>query len=139
MHQNVPPPVISHETTPIPPPVPPPAGDLSTRPLVSASIIIKDSNRAIPVPYKPAVYIGRADTSGYFPDIDLTDVDRDKVTSRKHGYISYLNGKYNLIDQGSMNGTYLNGVKLEKGKEYDLKNGDEIIFGKLVCIFSCAV
>lgn len=137
----VPPPggsLQSKETTPVSPPVLPVSEDLSTRPLMSASLVFKEGSKEIILPYKPVSYIGREDkSSGYSIDIDLTEVDRGKVVSRKHGYISCSEGKYRIADQGSMNGTFVNNTRLEKDIEYDLKNGDEIIFGKLSCIFKC--
>lgn len=126
----------SKETIPVSPPVIPASEDLSTRPLISASLYFKDDNREIIVPYKPLIYIGRTDkTSGQIIDIDLTELDRGRVVSRKHGYISCTEGRYRIADIGSMNGTFLNNDRLEKDIEYDLKNGDEIVFGKLFCIF----
>jgi hypothetical protein len=113
------------------------ASDLSTRPLVSASLLFKESSKEIILPYKPMVHIGRSDIqSGNIPDVDLAEVDRQRVVSRKHSSIAYANGIYKISDAGSMNGTYVNSKKLEAGEEIQLKNGDEIMFGKLACIFN---
>lgn len=132
-------PNISRETVPVSLPAAPPQ-DLSTRPLISASLFFKDSSKEISLPFKPLVYIGRVDKqSGNNPEIDLTDMDTAKTTSRKHSYIVFTNGKYKIADTGSMNGTFLNGVKLDKDVEYEIKSGDEIVFGKLSCIFSSTV
>lgn len=138
----VPPPVFnipaSQETAPVSPSMVPAAEDLSTKPLAAASLLFKDSGMELTIPYKPVVYIGREDRkTGHIPDVDLSEIDKGKVTSRKHAYISYSDGKYKIADQGSLNGTFINSTKLEKNIEYDLKNGDEIILGKLVCIFNC--
>lgn len=114
-----------------------PLNDLSTRPLLKASIVFEASGKEIPVPYKAEVLVGREDKdNGNLPDIDLTDIDTSKVTSRRHSFILYSEGLYKIKDLGSINGTFLNGVKLENGVEYDLKGGDEIIFGKIVCTFN---
>lgn len=128
--------VISQSNAAILPAVSP-NEDLSTRPLSCASILLIESGKKIEIPSIPITYLGRADKqSSYTPEIDFTQIDRNKVISRKHACISFSNNKYKLSDLGSTNGTFLNGLRLQTGVEYDLKNGDEIIFGKITSIFS---
>jgi NADPH-dependent 2,4-dienoyl-CoA reductase/sulfur reductase-like enzyme/pSer/pThr/pTyr-binding forkhead associated (FHA) protein len=55
--------------------------------------------------------------------------------SRRHAEISYNNGWYMLRDLGSSNGTFLNNIRLEKNKAYNLKSGDEVLFGKVIYQF----
>jgi hypothetical protein len=129
---------VSPVTVPVSPVTMPIREDVATRPLSTASLLFKESGAEIQVPYKTLISIGRADKqAGYIPEIDLTEIDKSKVTSRKHGCITYINGIYKISDSGSLNGTFQNGVKLESGIEKNLKNGDEIIFGKLVSTFIC--
>lgn len=112
--------------------------DAATRPLRSASLLFVESSRQFEMPPQPVTSIGRADRqSGYVPEIDLTEVDMGKVVSRKHACITYTCSGYKIKDMGSTNGTFLNNSRLQQGVEWDLKNGDEIIFGKVICIFSC--
>jgi diguanylate cyclase (GGDEF)-like protein len=53
-------------------------------------------------------------------------LDADSV-SRKHARIERFGGGHRIIDQGSTNGTYVNGVRI---KEQILKDGDRIGIGK---------
>lgn len=50
------------------------------------------------------------------------------VISRIHAEIERKEGKYFLIDLNSMNGTYLNGERLEANEYRQLHTGDEIYF-----------
>lgn len=56
----------------------------------------------------------------------------DITVSRKHAKIIKERKKYFLIDTNSLNGSYLNGKRIENE---ELKNGDEIQIGKFVLIF----
>jgi len=56
------------------------------------------------------------------------DIFLDDVTvSRRHVEFSRVGAEFSLTDMGSMNGTYLNGSRVEQGQ---LKTGDEIQIGK---------
>lgn len=75
--------------------------------------------------------IGRKDIKrGAVVDIDLAPLDSRKIASRKHAVIEFQNGKWMLVDQKSVNGTWLNGQKLTAEEPYPLQEGDEIIFGR---------
>ncbi|MBX7137396.1 MAG: FHA domain-containing protein [Oligoflexia bacterium] len=76
--------------------------------------------------------IGRWDPdSGAFPEIDLEEEDPEAKVSRKHAVIECTGEMVTIEDLGSRNGTYLNrDQKLEPGRQYDLKVGDELIVGK---------
>lgn len=54
-------------------------------------------------------------------------IDR-KGISRNHGVITFTNRGLYLLDEGSKNGTMLNGKTIANNQEYDLKNGDSISF-----------
>ena len=59
----------------------------------------------------------------------LADVVIDeKTVSRKHAEILYKEGDYYIRDLKSTNGTYINGIKVEKEKMEMLHNADEIRF-----------
>jgi pSer/pThr/pTyr-binding forkhead associated (FHA) protein len=56
------------------------------------------------------------------------DIFLDDVTvSRRHVEFSRIGAEFSLRDMGSMNGTYLNGARVDQN---DLKTGDEIQIGK---------
>jgi len=64
-------------------------------------------------------------TVGRHPE---SDIFLDDVTvSRKHAEIRRSEGGYRIRDVGSLNGTYVNRVRVDA---VDLRNGDEIQIGK---------
>ncbi len=94
---------------------------------IKAYIIIQKSNRMVQLE-KPSTFIGRRDfTTGFIPDIDLTKEDDEKYISRKHASISYLGGKFYFAEeQGAVNGTFLNGNKINTGVKYEIKSDDKL-------------
>ena len=44
--------------------------------------------------------------------------------SRKHASFKYLHGRWLIRDENSTNGTYINGIKIEPEKWYELKEKD---------------
>jgi pSer/pThr/pTyr-binding forkhead associated (FHA) protein len=65
------------------------------------------------------VTVGRGQESDIFLD--------DVTVSRKHAEIVHGDGGYRIRDVGSLNGTYVNRVRVDA---VDLRNGDEIQVGK---------
>ncbi len=66
-----------------------------------------------------AVDVGRGSSAGLILDADSV--------SRKHARIERFGGGHKIVDLGSTNGTYVNGVRI---KEQILKDGDRIVIGK---------
>lgn len=87
---------------------------------------------------KAEMLIGRWDASrGIFPDVDLDEADTETKVSRRHARIFNQNNQYWIEDLGSLNGTVINRQhRLQRGKPYPLKDGDEIIVGKTFLRFS---
>ena len=63
-----------------------------------------------------------------------SDISLDDITvSRRHADIERLaDGGYEIRDAGSLNGTYVNGERVEKAR---LGNGDEVQIGKFRMVF----
>ena len=63
-----------------------------------------------------------------------SDFSLDDITvSRRHADIERLaDGAYEIRDAGSLNGTYVNGQRVEKAR---LSNGDEVQIGKFRMVF----
>lgn len=78
--------------------------------------------------------IGRLDTeSGDKPAIDLYPVGAlEKGVSRRHAAIVRKDGSLQIMDNGSPNGTYLNGQKLVPHQARVVRDGDDIRLGHLV-------
>ncbi len=67
------------------------------------------------------------------PDIDLTLYGAmDKGVSCIHAVIEHSENSLKLVDLSSRNGTYLNGEYLPPDERHELRDGDEMRFGKLV-------
>lgn len=77
--------------------------------------------------------VGRSDRNdGPPPDIDFTDYEGyDKGVSRQHAVMSAMNSRVTIRDLNSSNGTYLNGGRLEPGREYRISHGDRLTFGRM--------
>lgn len=69
-------------------------------------------------------------TVGRHPD---SEIFLDDITvSRNHAELVHTSSHYTLRDAGSLNGTYLNGVRID---EADLDDGDELQIGKFKLAF----
>ena len=103
---------------------------------IKAYLIIQRSNRLVQLT-KTQTFLGRRDyTTGFVPDIDLTDEDEEKYISRKHSKIQFKDGKFYLSEEpGAINGTFLNGNKLQTGVKHELHAEDEITLCHLNIIF----
>lgn len=66
------------------------------------------------------------------PDIDLTPFKAfDNGVSRLHAVIRKSEGNVVLVDLGSSNGTYVNGLRIMPNIEQPLRHGDIVALGKL--------
>jgi pSer/pThr/pTyr-binding forkhead associated (FHA) protein len=66
------------------------------------------------------------------PDIDLSPFKAfDNGVSRLHAVIRHKEGNVVLVDVGSSNGTYINGVRIQPNTEHPLRHGDIVALGKL--------
>lgn len=81
-------------------------------------------------------WLGRETRIGRAKDVNDLVIDERLVSSR-HVNIVAAGSTYRLLDQHSTNGTYLNGMLVQKAVE--LKDGDEIRLAKIVLLrFRCA-
>jgi len=84
--------------------------------------------------------IGRKDpVTGIYPDIDLTPVDNQRSVSRRHAKIFRRGNKFFFGEEiGTMNSTFLNGNRLERGVPSEIRTGDELRFGVVVLRFEAS-
>lgn len=75
--------------------------------------------------------IGRSDpVTGISPDIDLTPVDHQRSCSRRHSRIYRKDGHFFIMEEiGTMNGTFVNDVRVESGVPVDVHPGDQLRIG----------
>jgi len=87
----------------------------------------------VEAPVYEGYIIGRSDeTSDYRPDIDLAAYGgRDQGISRRHAALVYYHGATHLVDLNSVNGTFVNGIRLGPETAYELLHGDTIRLGNL--------
>ena len=74
---------------------------------------------------KPELSIGRE------PSCDLF-IDNAGI-SRWHAKVSMTDAGFQIVDNGSANGTYVNGYQIKEAQE--LKNGDELQIGKFSLVY----
>ena len=77
---------------------------------------------------KSTMIVGRRSREGN-PNIDLTELDRPLISSRRHAEIVYTNQRYELRAFKTRNGTLLNGTIIQPGEPHVLKDGDVLHFG----------
>lgn len=77
--------------------------------------------------------IGRSDDgSSYQPDIDLSPYHAQSLgLSRRHAAFVRYRGYVHIMDLGSMNGTFVNGERLQPFDAYALTSGDQINLANL--------
>jgi hypothetical protein len=82
--------------------------------------------------------VGRIDpVTGINPEVDLTPVDGKRSISRRHARIKREpDGTFSVVeDVGTMNGTFVNGVRLAAGRPVPVASGDTVVFGTIQCRF----
>ncbi len=77
---------------------------------------------------KPEISIGRA------PNNDIL-LSKDRQTSRRHATVRQEIGSYVLYDEGSANGTFVNGQQLKQRTPRVLQEGDHIGIGEHELVF----
>ncbi len=98
---------------------PPPAADLEGAALIELDQVEGTAGRRMHDIREETITVGRSPESDIFLD--------DVTVSRKHAEISRGERGYRICDVGSLNGTYVNRVRVDA---VDLRNGDEIQIGK---------
>ena len=114
--------------TPVPPPSEPPAPSETAG---AHRLIQEKSGMEFPLAAGTEATVGRRDpVTGIHPDVDLTPVDVQRSTSRRHAKIYRRADKLFVSEEiGTMNGTFVNGVRLETGVPAEVHPGDRIRFG----------
>jgi pSer/pThr/pTyr-binding forkhead associated (FHA) protein len=95
---------------------------------------IGDNQREVQVVLNRVIHLGRLDpTSNIFPEVDLTpDGVSARGVSRRHVSIFKQGVGVVVEDLGSVNGTFVNGKRLDPYLPEPLQDGDTLQLGKLL-------
>jgi FHA domain-containing protein len=76
--------------------------------------------------------VGRSNLKGFVPTVDLSDAQGAEYgVSRYHASINLDGDVLSITDQGSTNGTFINGQRLTSGDARIIRNGDIIQLGTM--------
>ena len=97
------------------------------------SLHLLDSGNILAFSEQLEFTLGRlSDNQPIEPDVDLSPFKAfDNGVSRLHAVIKNIEGSAILIDLGSSNGTYVNGIRIMPNVEQRLRHGDIVALGKL--------
>lgn len=107
------------------------------QPHMKLIVQVQDEISALPYVFTAdsiqTLLIGRSDADvDERPDIDLQQYGAvEKGVSRRHASIQWHHGALHVVDEGSSNGTYVNGERLEAHEPFVLHDGDCIQLGRL--------
>jgi pSer/pThr/pTyr-binding forkhead associated (FHA) protein len=99
----------------------------------SLSLQLLEGGHLLPLANRNEFTMGRvSDGQTIMPDIDLTPYQAyENGVSRLHAVLKKNDNRVIIMDLGSSNGTYVNGVRLKPENEYPLSHGNIIALGKL--------
>lgn len=123
-------PGVAHAPLDEPPPPPPATGEVPIG--KGPQCLVHDkSGMEFALAKGAETMIGRRDpVTGIDPDIDLTPADTQRSISRRHAKIYRRGAKFFIAEEiGTMNGTFVNGTRLETGVPTEIKYGDEVRCG----------
>jgi serine/threonine protein kinase len=113
------------------------AGTVALTPEAGASImlVMQLGGQTITMKGKNEYWLGRSEpTRPIKPDGDFAEYQGLELgVSRRHGLINYQDGRLYYTDMKSSNGSRVNGAKLRSEIPMLLKDGDELILGRLAC------
>jgi hypothetical protein len=112
-------------------PVPEPAPSRPALPAFPGALVHRASGQRFEVDFGRPVGVGRVDpVTGIQPEVDLTPLDSSRSSSRRHARLYRENGSLWLVEEiGTLNGTFVNGARLETAAPRSVQPGDLLRFG----------
>jgi hypothetical protein len=106
-------------------------------PPVPATLHHEESGVVIDVDLAIPVGIGRRDPVTRFqPDVDLTPLDPERTSSRRHARLYRQDGQVWVVEEiGTLNGTFVKGERLETAVPAPVASGDGVRFGLVEFVF----
>jgi CRP-like cAMP-binding protein len=113
------------------------AASATESPVAARPRLVHESGTEFPLAAGDVTAVGRTDAAtGFEPDVELTSVDPQRSTSRRHAKIIRRGDRHFLREEiGTANGTHVAGVRVEAGAEVELENGVEVRFGLVTMVF----
>lgn len=93
--------------------------------------VVADSGEEFFLSSEGETTVGRIDpVTGIRPDIDLAPLDNQRSVSRRHAKITQSEAGFFVVEEiGTMNGTVVNGTRIQTGQPAPIKDGDRLRFG----------
>lgn len=96
----------------------------------TARLLFAADNTERSLPDQAEVRIGRVDPiNQIYPDIDLTQIDSQLTTSRRHARILRGSEGFFVQEERATNGTFVNGQRISAERPLEIRSGDDIMFG----------
>lgn len=113
------------------------ADEEKTRVMASQHLLCEETGIKLFLSAGSESTIGRRDpVTRIDPDVDLTPVDHQRSTSRRHAKIHRRGGRYYLIEEiGTTNGTFIGETRLRTGAPLEIEHGDRLRFGLVPLTF----
>jgi pSer/pThr/pTyr-binding forkhead associated (FHA) protein len=89
-------------------------------------VLSAEGNSSISIPLAPRLTIGTDSRL----DIDMPGGEQYRISDR-HAVFTYHHNSLFIEDLDSAGGTRINGYDIDAGKQYPLRNGDELELGSL--------
>jgi CRP-like cAMP-binding protein len=99
-------------------------------PILRARLVSRSDGTEFSLPDRDQITIGRLDPlNNVHPDVDLTLVDPQFSTSRRHARILRQHSRHFIVEEQATNGTFVNGKRVSAERPLVLRSGDDILFG----------
>ncbi|MEL7058737.1 MAG: cyclic nucleotide-binding domain-containing protein [Acidobacteriota bacterium] len=98
----------------------------------NAHLIFLADDAQFPIPQKSECRIGRLDpVNQVHPDIDLSKIDTQLTTSRRHAKILRRSDGFYILEERATNGTFVNGQRISAERPLEIRSGDDLMFGAI--------
>lgn len=95
-----------------------------------ARLLYVNENRELQLPMQAETKVGRLDPVNHIhPDIDLTKIDIQLTTSRRHARLLRRKEGFFIQEEQATNGTFVNGQRISSERPLEILPGDDIMFG----------
>ncbi len=95
-----------------------------------ARLVALTDSTELSLPNQAEVRVGRVDPINQIhPDVDLTRIDSQLTTSRRHARILRGAEGFFIQEERATNGTFVNGQRISAERPLEIRPGDDIMFG----------